>query len=147
MDQPEGLNSSNVVEQYNNLFADIDCLSIFKAPIITGSIYFYTNTCKDDGLSKEELIDDPSGLEAASSCTGIEINYQHKHHRWVAKLPQSLIILEYAIIYINAKNISSHGNNGVNAELKWFDEQDQEVIVHLSRNKDNINWHAARYIN
>lgn len=147
MDEPEGLNSSNVVQQYKNLFADIDCLSIFKASIVKGSIYFYTNTCKDDGLSKEELIDDPSGLEAASSCTGIEINYQHKHHRWVAKPLQSLIILEYAIIYINARNISSHGNNGVNAELKWFDEQDQEVIVHLSRNIDNINWRATRYIN
>ena len=147
MDYPEDLDSSNMIQQYKNLFADIDCLSIFKAPIIKGSIYFYTNTCKDDGLSKEELIDDPTGLEAASSCTGIEINSQDKHHRWIANLPQSLIILEYAIMYINGGNISSHGNNGVNAELKWFDEQDQEVIVHLSRNKNNINWHAARYIN
>ena len=147
MDQPEGLNSSNVVQQYKNLFADIDCLSIFKASTVKGSIYFYTNTCKDDGLSKEELTDDPSGLEAASSCTGIEINYQHKHHRWIANLPQSLIILEYAIMYINARNISSLGSNGVNAELKWFDAQDQEVIVHLSKNSSDINWRAARYIN
>ena len=147
MDYPEDLDSSNMIQQYKNLFADIDCLSIFKAPIIKGSIYFCIYTCKDDGLSKEELIDDPSGLEAASSCTGIDINYQNKHHRWIAKLPQSLIILEYAIMYINGGNISSHGNNGVNAELKWFDERNQEVIVHLSRNKDNINWHAARYIN
>ena len=147
MDYPEGLDSSNVVQQYKNLFADIDCLSIFKAPIIKGSIYFYTNTCKDDGLSKEELIDDPSGLEAASSCTGIDINYQDKHHRWIAKLPQSLLILEYATTYLNFKNVSSPGNNGVNAELKWFDEQDQEVIVHLSKNNSDINWRAARYIN
>ena len=147
MDYSEGLNSSNMIQQYKNLFADIDCLSIFKAPITKGSIYFYTNTCKDDGLSKEELIDDPSGLETASSCTGIEINYQNKHHRWIAKLPQSLIILEYATTYLNFKNVSSLGNNGVNAELKWFDEQDQEVIVHLSKNNSDINWRAARYIN
>ena len=147
MDQPEGLNSSNVVQQYKNLFADIDCLSIFKASIIKGSIYFCIYTCKDDGLSKEELIDDPSGLEAASSCTGIDINYQDKHHRWIAKLPQSLLILEYATTHLNFKNLSSPGNNGVNAELKWFDEQDQEVIVHLSKNNSDINWRAARYIN
>jgi len=147
MDYPEGLDSSNMIQQYKNLFADIDCLSIFKAPTIKGSIYFYTNTCKDDGLSKEELTDDPSGLEAASSCTGIEINYQDKHHRWIAKLPQSLIILEYATTYINARNTSSLGSNGVNAELRWFDEQDQEVIVHLSKNNSDINWRAVRYIN
>ena len=147
MDYPEGLDSSNVVQQYKNLFADIDCLSIFKAPIIKGSIYFCIYTCKDDKLSKEELTDDPSGLEAASSCTGIDINYQDKHHRWIAKLPQSLIILEYATTYINFKNVSSPSNNGVNAELKWFDEQDQEVIVHLSKNNSDINWRAARYIN
>ena len=147
MDYPEGLDSSNVVQQYNNLFTDIDCLSLFKASTVKGSIYFYTNICKDDGLSQEELIDDPSGLEAASSCTGIEINSQDKHHRWIAKLPQSLIILEYATMYINARNISSLGSNGVNAELKWFDEQDQEVIVHLSKNNSDINWRAARYIN
>ena len=147
MDYPEGLDSSNVVQQYKNLFADIDCLSIFKAPIVKGSIYFCIYTCKDDGLSKEELIDDPSGLEAASSCTGIDINYQDKHHRWIAKLPQSLLILEYATTYLNFKNVSSPGNNGVNAELKWFDEQDQEVIVHLSKNNSDINWRAARYIN
>ena len=147
MDQPEGLNSSNVVQQYKNLFADIDCLSIFKASTVKGSIYFYTNICKDDGLSQEELIDDPSGLEAASSCTGIEINSQDKHHRWIAKLPQSLLILEYATTYLNFKNTSSPGNNGVNAELKWFDEQDQEVIAHLLKNNSDINWRAARYIN
>ena len=147
MDYPEGLDSSNVVQQYKNLFADIDCLSIFKAPITKGSIYFCIYTCKDDGLSKEELIDDPSGLEAASSCTWIDINYQNKHHRWIAKLHQSMIILEYATTYLNFKNVSSPGNNGVNAELRWFDELDQEVIVHLSKNKFNINWQAARYIN
>ena len=147
MDQPEGHNSSNVVQQYKNLFADIDCLSIFKAPIVKGSIYFCIYTCKDGGLNKEELTDDPSGLEAAISCTGIDINYQDKHHRWIAKLPQSLLILEYATTYLNFKNVSSPGNNGVNAELKWFDEQDQEVIVHLSKNNSDINWRAARYIN
>ena len=147
MDYPEGLDSSNVVQQYKNLFADIGCLSIFKAPIIKGSIYFCIYTCKDDGLSKEELIDDPSGLEAASSCTWIDINYQNKHHRWIAKPHQSMIILEYATTYLNFKNVSSPGNNGVNAELKWFDEQDQEVIVHLSKNNSDINWRAARYIN
>jgi len=147
MDYPEGLDSSNMIQQYKNLFADIDCLSILKAPIIKGSIYFCIYTCKDDELSKEELTDDPSGLEAASSCTGIEINYQNKHHRWIAKLPQSLLILEYATTHLNFKNVSSPGNNGVNAELKWFDEQDQEVIVHLSKNNSDINWRAARYIN
>ena len=147
MDYPEGLDSSNMIQQYKNLFADIDCLSILKAPIIKGSIYFCIYTCKDDGLSKEELIDDPSGLEAAISCTGIDINYQDKHHRWIAKLPQSFLILEYATTYLNFKNVSSPGNNGVNAELKWFDEQDQEVIVHLSKNNSDINWRAARYVN
>jgi len=147
MDYPEGLDSSNMIQQYKNLFADIDCLSILKAPIIKGSIYFCIYTCKDDELSKEELTDDPSGLEAASSCTGIEINYQNKHHRWIAKLPQSLLILEYATTHLNFKNVSSPGNNGVNAELKWFDEQDQEVIVHLSKNNSDINWRAARYVN
>jgi hypothetical protein len=147
MDHPEGPNSSNMIQQYRNLFVNIECLSVFKASIVKGSIYFYTNTCKDDGLSKEELIDDPSGLEAASSCTGIEINSQDKHHRWIAKLPQSLIILEYATTYLNFKNVSSPGNNGVNAELKWLDEQDQEIIIHLTRNQDDINWKVTRYIN
>jgi hypothetical protein len=147
MDHSEGPNSSNMIQQYRNLFVNIECLSVFKASIVKGSIYFYTNTCKDDGLSKEELIDDPSGLEAASSCTGIEINSQDKHHRWIAKLPQSLIILEYATTYLNFKNVSSPGNNGVNAELKWLDEQDQEIIIHLTRNQDDINWKVTRYIN
>ncbi len=147
MDYPEALDSSNMIQQYKNLFADIDCLSVFKASILKGSIYFCIYTCKEDGLSKEELTDDPSGMIAAISCTGIDINYKDKHHRWTAKLPQSLIILEYATTYLNFKNVSSPGNNGVNAELRWFDEQDQEVIVHLLRNKDNINWQAARYIN
>lgn len=147
MDHSEGLDSSDLIQKYKNLFANIDCLSIFDAPILRGSIYFYTYICNDDGLSKEELIDDQSVLDAASSCTGIEIKYQDKHHRWIAKLPQSLIILEYATKYINISNTSSLGSIGVNAELKWFDEQDQEVIVHLSRNQDNINWQAARYIN
>ena len=136
-----------MIQQYRNLFASIGCLSIFNAPIVKGSIYFYTYTRKDNGLSEEELIDDQSVLDAASSCTGIEIKYQDKHHRWIAKLPQSLIILEYATKYINISNTSSLGSIGVNAELKWFDEQDQEVIVHLSRNQDDINWQAARYIN
>jgi len=147
MDHPDGPNSSNMIQQYRDLFANIDCLSIFNTHTVKGSIYFYTYTCKDDGLSKEELIDDQSGLEAASSCTGIEIRYQDKHHRWIAKLPQSLIILEYAAKYIKIRNTSSLGNSGVNAELKWFDEQAQEVIVHLSRNQDDVNWQAARYIN
>jgi hypothetical protein len=136
-----------MIQKYKNLFANIDCLSFFDAPIVRGSIYFYTYICNDDGFSKEELMDDQSVLDAASSCTGIEIKYQDKHHRWIAKLPQSLIILEYAVKYINISNTSSLGSIGVNAELKWFDEQDQEVIVHLSRNQDDINWQAARYIN
>jgi hypothetical protein len=147
MDHSEGLDSSDLIQKYKNLFANIDCLSIFDAPILRGSIYFYTYTRKDNGLSKEELIDDQSVLDAASSCTGIEIKYQDKHHRWIAKLPQSLMILEYATKYINVRNTSFLDNDGVNAELKWFDEQDREVIVHLSRNQDNINWQAARYIN
>jgi hypothetical protein len=147
MDHSEGFDSSDMIHQYRNIFASIDCLSIFNAHTVKGSIYFYTYTCKDNGLSEEELIDDQSGLEAASSCTGIEIKYQDKHHRWIAKPPQSLIILEYATKYINIRNTTSVGSNGVNAELKWFDEQAQEVIVHLSRNQDNINWQAARYIN
>ena len=147
MDHPDGPNSSDMIQQYRDLFANIDCLSIFNAHIVKGSIYFYTYTCKDNGLSEEELIDDQSRLDAASSFTGIEINYQDKHHRWIAKPPQSLLILEYATKYINIRNTSSLGNNGVNAELKWLDQQDQEVIVHLSRNQDNINWKVARYIN
>ncbi len=147
MDHSEGFDSSDMIHQYRNIFASIDCLSIFNAHTVKGSIYFYTYTCKDNGLSEEELIDDQSGLEAASSCTGIEIKYQDKHHRWITKPPQSLIILEYATKYINIRNTTSVGSNGVNAELKWFDEQAQEVIVHLSRNQDNINWQAARYIN
>jgi len=147
MDRSEGLDSSDLIQKYKNLFANIDCLSIFDTPILRGSIYFYTYTRKDNGLSKEELIDDQSVLDAASSCTGIEIKYQDKHHRWIAKLPQSLMILEYATKYINVRNTSFLDNDGVNAELKWFDEQDREVIVHLSRNQDNINWQAARYIN
>jgi hypothetical protein len=147
MDHPDGPNSSNMIQQYRDLFANIDCLSIFDAHIVKGSIYFYTYTCKDDGLSKEELIDDQSVLDTASSCTGIEINYQNKHHRWIAKPPQSLVILEYATKYINIRNTSSLGNNGVNAELKWLDEQDQEVIIHLTRSQDDVNWKVTRYIN
>lgn len=147
MDYPEVLDSSDMIQQYRNLFASIDCLSIFNADTVRGSIYFYTHTCKDNGLSEEELIDDQSVLDAASSCTGIEINYQNKHHRWIAKPPQSLIILEYATKYINIRNTSSLGNNGVNAELKWLDEQGQEVIIHLTRSQDDVNWKVTRYIN
>ena len=147
MDHSEGLDSSDMIQKYKNLFANIDCLSFFDAPIVRGSIYFYTYICNDDGFSKEELMDDQSVLDAASSCTGIEINYQNKHHRWIAKPPQSLIILEYATKYINIRNTSSLGNNGVNAELKWLDEQGQEVIIHLIRSQDDVNWKVTRYIN
>ena len=147
MDHSEGLDSSDLIQKYKNLFANIDCLSIFDAPILRGSIYFYTYTRKDNGLSEEELIDDQSRLDAASSFTGIEINYQDKHHRWIAKLPQSLMILEYATKYINVRNTSFLDNDGVNAELKWLDEQDQEVIIHLTMSQDNVNWKVTRYIN
>jgi len=147
MDHSEGLDSSDLIQKYKNLFANIDCLSIFDAPILRGSIYFHTYICNDDGLSKEELIDDQSGLDAASCSTGIEIKYQDKHHRWIAKLPQSLMILEYATKYINVRNTSFLDNDGVNAELKWLDEQDQEVIIHLTMSQDNVNWKVTRYIN
>lgn len=146
MDHSEGLDSSDLIQKYKNLFANIDCLSIFDAPILRGSIYFYTYTRKDNGLSEEELIDDQSGLDAASCSTGIEIKYQDKHHRWIAKLPQSLMILEYATKYINVRNTSFLDNDGVNAELKWLDEQDQEVIIHLTMSQDNVNWKVTRYI-
>ena len=37
------------------------------------------------------------------------------------------------------------GNIGVNAELKWRDENDLEAIIHLTQGKDSVAWQVTRY--
>jgi hypothetical protein len=35
---------------------------------------------------------------------------------------------------------------GVNAEMKWRDDQDLESIIHLSQDKDSVDWQVTRYL-
>jgi hypothetical protein len=54
--------------------------------------------------------------------------------------------LELTTLYLNQKDSISSSIIGANAELKWWDEQGLENIIHLSRNKDKTEWQVARYI-
>ena len=127
------------------LLAKISSESLSRAPSIKGSIYFYLDAPGGDNLGKEELIDDPSALAAASETLGIEIRHESKHHRWDAQLPHALKILEFAAIYLRQRNDASSGNMGVNAELKWNDEQGLENIIHLTQGRDSVAWQVTRY--
>ena len=137
--------SEEMTEENKKLLAKIDSKSILLAPEVKGSIYFYINAHDAEHSSKEDLIDDPSALDPASNDLGIEIRNENKHHRWNAQIPQALKILEFAAIYLNQRENPSSSIFGVNAELKWWDEQGLENIIHLSRNTDKTEWPVTRY--
>ena len=137
--------SEEMTEENKKLLAKIDSKSILLAPEVKGSIYFYINAHDAEHSSKEDLIDDPSALDPASNDLGIEIRNENKHHRWNAQIPQALKILEFAAIYLNQMNSPSSSIFGVNAELKWWDEQGLENIIHLSQNADKTEWQVTRY--
>ena len=138
------------IEENKDLLDKIGSDSILKAPAIKGSIYFYINTCVDGQRIKEELIDDPTALDAAIKNLAIEnlsieINYENKHHRWVAQLPHALKVLEYAATRLKLSNNISPNGLGINAELKWRDEKDFENIIHLTQIKGNGEWQVSRF--
>jgi hypothetical protein len=133
------------VEEHRELLAKIGSGSILKAPAIKGSIYFYINICGDGTQSKEELIDNPTALNAAIEHIAVEIKYENKHHRWVSQLPQALKILEFAAEHLGLNNNIMPDNIGVNAELKWRDEKDFENIIHLTQSKGNAEWQVSRF--
>jgi len=133
------------VEEHRELLAKIGSGGILKAPAIKGSIYFYINICGDGTQSKEELIDDPTALNAAIEHIAVEIKYENKHHRWVSQLPQALKILEFAAEHLDLNNNIMPDNIGVNAELKWRDEKDFENIIHLTQSKGNAEWQVSRF--
>ena len=133
------------VEENRELLAKIGSDSILKAPAIKGSIYFYINICGDSTQSKEELIDDPTALNAAIKNLAIEIKYENKHHRWVSQLPQVLKILEFAAEHLSLNSNITPDNLGINAELKWRDEKDFENIIHLTQSKGNAEWQVSRF--
>ena len=133
------------VEENRELLAKIGSDSILKAPAIKGSIYFYINICGDGTQSKEELIDDPTALNAAIEHIAIEIKYENKHHRWVSQLPHALKILEFAAEHLSLNNNITPDNIGINAELKWRDEKDFENIIHLTQSKGNAEWQVSRF--
>ena len=133
------------VEEHRELLTKIGSDSILKAPAIKGSIYFYINICGDGTQSKEELIDDPTALNAAIEHVAIEIKYENKHHRWVSQLPQALKILEFAAEHLSLNNNITPDNISINAELKWRDEKDFENIIHLTQSKGNAEWQVSRF--
>ena len=133
------------IEEKRELLAKIGSDSILKAPAIKGSIYFYINICGDGTQSREELIDDPTALNAAIKNLAIEIKYENKHHRWVAQLPQALKILEFAAEHLSLNNNITPDNISINAELKWRDEKDFENIIHLTQSKGNAEWQVSRF--
>ena len=133
------------VEENRELLAKLGSDSILKAPAIKGSIYFYINICGDSTQNKEELIDDPTALNTAIEHIAIEIKYENKHHRWVSRLPQALKILEFAAEHLSLNNNISPDNLGINAELKWRDENDFGNIIHLTQSKDNTEWQVSRF--
>jgi len=137
--------SEEKTEENKKLLAKIDSESISLAPEVKGSIYFYIDAHDAEHSSKEDLIDDPSALDPASNDLGIEIRNENKHHRWNAQIPQALKILEFAAIYLNQRKSLSASIFGVNAELKWRDEQGLENIIHLSQNTDKTEWQVTRY--
>ncbi len=63
-----------------------------------------------------------------------------------AGLPQAFKILEFAAIHLRQSNDIASGNMGVNAEMKWRDDQDLESIIHLSQDKDSVDWQVTRYL-
>ena len=130
----------------NKLLAKIGIESIAKVFLVSGSIYFYSAILGDDGLGREVLIDDPAALGAAAGTLGIEIRQENKHHRWAARLPHAFKILEFAATHLNQNNNIVSGTIGVNAELKWRDDQDLESIIHLSQVKDSADWQVTRYL-
>jgi len=132
-------------EEHRELLTKIGSGSILKVPAIKGSIYFYINICGDGTQSKEELIDDPTALNAAIEHIAVEIKYENKHHRWVSQLPQALKILEFAAEHLGLNNNIMPDNIGVNAELKWRDEKDFENIIHLTQSKGNAEWQVSRF--
>jgi hypothetical protein len=133
------------VEEHRELLTKIGSDSILKAPTIKGSIYFYINICGDGTQSREELIDDPTALNAAIKNLAIEIKYENKHHRWVAQLTQALKILEFAAEHLSLNNNITPDNLGINVELKWRDEKDFENIIHLTQSKGNTEWQVSRF--
>jgi len=137
--------SEESIEESNELLAQINSKSILLAPEVKGSLYFYIDSHDADNQSKEELTDDPSALDSVSNDLGLEIRNENKHHRWVAHAPQALKILEFATMRLNQKNHHSSGTFGVNVELKWQDEQDQETIIHLSQSKGQTEWRVTRF--
>jgi hypothetical protein len=137
--------AEETIRENKELLAKIGSNSILKAPTVQGSIYFYINICGDDARNKEELIDDPTALNAAIKNLSIEIKYENKHHRWVSHLPQALIILELAVEHLRLNSNILPGNYGVNAELKWRDEKDFENIIHLTQSKGDTKWQVSRF--
>ena len=137
--------AEETILENKELLAKVGSNSILKAPAIKGSIYFYINTCGDGHQSKEELIDDPTALGAAIKHLAIDINYENKHHRWVAQLPHALKILEFAAARLNLNSNSLPDNLGINAELRWRDEKDFENIIHLTQGKGDAEWQVSRF--
>jgi hypothetical protein len=133
------------IEEKRELLAKIGSDSISEAAEVKGSIYFYTNTSASGHQSKEELIDDPLALDAAIKNLAIEITYEHKHHRWAAKLPHALKILEFAAARLRLNNNISPDNLCINAELRWRDGKDFENIIHLTQSKGNDEWQVSRF--
>ena len=133
-------------EANKQLLNKIDSESITRASSVKGSIYFYTVIRGDDDIDKEELINDPTALDAAIKTLGIEIRHENKHHRWSAGLPHAFKILEFAATHLKQSNNIASGNIGVNAELKWRDDQGLESIIHLSQGKDSVDWQVTRYL-
>ena len=141
-----GINFSDEASEVNKrLLAKIDSESITRVLSVKGSIYFYAVIRGDDGICKEGLINDPTALDAAIKTLGIEIRHENKHHRWDAQLAHALKILEFAAMHLKQHNDTSPGNTGINAELKWQDENDFENIIHLTQDKDKVDWHVTRY--
>ena len=137
--------SQETIEENKELLAKIGSDSILKAPAIKGSIYFYINTYNNGNQSKEELIDDPTALDAAIKNLAIEIKHENKHHRWAAQLPYTLIILEFAAARLRQKNNILPDNYGINAELKWRGDKDFEHIIHLTQSKGEYGWQVSRF--
>ena len=137
--------SQETIEENKELLAKIGSDSILKASAIKGSIYFYANTYSNDNQGKEELIDDPTALDAAIKSLAIEIKHENKHHRWVSQLPHALKILEFAAAHLRLNANISPDDLGINAELKWHDDKDFENIIHLTQNKGNSDWQVSRF--
>ncbi|MEX0649845.1 MAG: hypothetical protein WD200_02505 [Candidatus Andersenbacteria bacterium] len=151
-DRPDALkqfgirHGEEMIEENKELLAKIDSNSILKASTVKGSIYFYIDVCGEGNQSKEELIDDPTALNAAIEDLGIEIKYENKHHRWVAQISHALKILDFAASHLKQGKITSPSIQGINAELKWRDENDFENIIHLAQSMDSPDWQVTRFV-